>query len=172
MTQPSNNPSDTSLGTTAKTHRQLLVRCEVKNRRKETSVRFVEHSLYRLWQYMMANKHQLRVQQASLCLWLPEPEWEAQAKLFEHAGQVEPVHRLGIALYDGDHGFCNTMQRFVPEPDSERVRSLLLGRLPAQARESGDFAMELEVGYAVARGAADLAELGHPLTTDSDPTSR
>ena len=155
-----------------KPHRQLLVRCEIKNRHGEASVRFVEHSLYRLWQYMMANKHQLLVQRASICLWLPEAEWQAQAKLFEHAGQVEPVHRIGIALFDGDNGFCNTMQRFVAEPDSQRVRSLLLGRIPNDARQSGDFAMEVEVGYAVARGASDLAELGNPLTADSSFTSR
>lgn len=157
---------------TSKPHRQLLVRCDVENGRGEPSVRFVEHSLYRLWQYMMANKHQLRVQQASLCLWLPEPEWEAQAKLFEHAGQVEPVHRIGIALYDDENGFCNTMQRFVAEPDSQRVRTLLLGRIPAEARETGGFAMEVEAGYAIARGAADLAELGNPLATASNPTPR
>ena len=156
----------------SKSHRQLLVRCEITNRRDETSVRFVEHSLYRLWQYMMTNKHRLRVQQASLCLWLPESEWTAQSALFEHAGQFEPVHRLGIALYDEDNGFCNTMQRFVPEADSQRVRGLLLERIPTDARQSGDFAMELEVGYAIARGASDLAELGNPLGDARDPILR
>jgi hypothetical protein len=154
---------------TAKPHRQLLVRCDVENRLGEDSVRFVEHSLYRLWQYMMANKHQLRVQQASLCLWLPESEWDAQAKLFEHAGQVEAVHRIAIALFDDEQGFCNTIQRFVPEQDSQRVRTLLLSRLPANARETGDFVMEIEAGHAVARGATDLGELGTPLAV---PTSR
>ena len=54
-------------------HRQLLVRCRVRNRDSEISVRFVEHSLFRLWQYMMANKHDIRVLDATACLWLPGP---------------------------------------------------------------------------------------------------
>ena len=149
-------------------HRQLLVRCQVNNRAHESSVRFVEHSLYRLWQYMMANKHQLRVQQASVCLWLPEAEWEQQARLFERAGDVEAVQRLAIAIYDDGQGFCNTMQRFVLEDDSQRVQNLLLARIPDATRRTGDFAMEVETGYAVARGNSDLAELGSPL----EPTSR
>ena len=154
--------------TTPGSHRQLLVRCQVNNRAQELSVRFVEHSLYRLWQYMMANKHQLRVQQASVCLWLPEAEWEQQARLFERAGEVELVQRLAIAIYDDSHGFCNTMQRFVLESDSQRVQNLLLARIPEATRSTGDFAMEVETGYAVARGNPDLAELGSPL----EPTSK
>ena len=41
--------------------RQLLVRCEITNRDGDPGVRYVEHSLFRLWQYMMANKHGLVV---------------------------------------------------------------------------------------------------------------
>ena len=46
-------------------HRQLLVRCMVRNRDAEISVRFVEHGLYRLWQYMMVNKHNIEVEDAA-----------------------------------------------------------------------------------------------------------
>ena len=158
--------------TTSDPHRQLLVRCQVNNRAQQSSVRFVEHSLYRLWQYMMANKHQLRVQQASVCLWLPEAEWEQQARLFERAGEVELVQRLAIAIYDDAHGFCNTTQRFVLEGDSQRVQNLLLARIPDVTRRSGDFAMEVETGYAVARSNAELAELGSPLTATATTTAR
>ncbi len=86
-----------------------------------------------------------------------------QARIFEHAGPVEPVHRIAIALYDDESRFCNTMQRFVCEQDSELVRDLPLQRIPPTVRRTGDFAMQLELGYAVARGAVDLAELGLPL---------
>lgn len=40
---------------------QTLTRCVVENSRAEHSIRFVEHSHYRLWQYLMANKHGLLV---------------------------------------------------------------------------------------------------------------
>ena len=58
--------------------RQLLVRCEITNRDGDPGVRYVEHSLFRLWQYMMANKHGLVVHGLAVCLWLPEQEWQAQ----------------------------------------------------------------------------------------------
>lgn len=146
-------------------HRQLLVRCRVRNRDGEFSVRFVEHSLFRLWQYMMANKHDIRVLDATLCLWLPEAELEAQSQLFQRSGEVDEVQRISFAIYDKDSGLCNTMQRFVAAADSARVQELLLKRIPTEAKRTGDFAMELESGYSVLReGVSDLSSLGHTLT--------
>ncbi|MDH3641089.1 MAG: hypothetical protein OES38_03280 [Gammaproteobacteria bacterium] len=149
----------------SETHRQLLVRCRVRNRDAEFSVRFVEHSLYRLWQYMMANKHDIVVADAAVCLWLPEAELQAQSRLFEQAGKVDEVRRISFAIYDPDTGFCNTLQRFVAVEDSERVQQLLLNRIPSEAKRAGDFAMELESGFTVLRDSVkDLTSLGHTLT--------
>jgi hypothetical protein len=47
-------------------HRQQLVRCTVSNGDSQQSCRYVEHSVYRLWQHKMANKHNLRVTEAQL----------------------------------------------------------------------------------------------------------
>lgn len=146
-------------------HRQLLVRCLVSNADEERSIRFVEHSVYRLWQYMMANKHGIRVAEASLCLWLPESEWESHGELFTHAGTEEHVNRINIAIYDHQTSFCNTVQRFVPSADSPRVQELLLGRIPMDARQSDDVIMEIDAGMAIVReGLADLVNLGYALT--------
>ena len=146
-------------------HRQLLIRCEVTNRNNDASVRFVEHSVYRLWQYMMANKHDIVVNKAAICLWLPDAEWATQSDLFRHAGDTHQVHRISFALYDKDSGLCNTLQRFVPSADSQRVKQLLLRRVPEEVRESGDFAMELDSGHAIVReGLVDLVNLGYALT--------
>ena len=146
-------------------HRQLLVRCQVRNRDDELSLRFVEHSLFRLWQYMMANKHDILVHDASVCLWLPEAELQAQPELFQRAGEVDEVQRISFAIYDKETGFCSTLQRFVAAADATRVQELLLRRIPSEAKRTGDFAMELESGYTVLReGANDLASLGHTLT--------
>jgi len=152
-------------------HRQLLVRCVVSNADDERSVRFVEHSVYRLWQYMMANKHGLLVAQASLCLWLPEGEWESHGELFARAGAEENVNRINIAIYDHQTSFCNTVQRFVPSADSPRLQELLLSRIPMKARESDDVIMEIDTGVAIVReGLADLVNLGYALT-DSQLTT-
>jgi hypothetical protein len=148
-------------------HRQLLVRCSVRNRDGETSVRFIEQNLFRLWQYMMANKHGLQVERVEVSLWLPEHEWQAQHELFQQAGPVEEVKRISFAIYDAGAKLCNTLQRFVLAAEVDKVKGLLLERLPANVKEqgaSGDYAMEVEGGYAIIReDIADLASLGQPL---------
>lgn len=148
----------------AETHRHLLVCCNVTNSSGEASIRYVEHSLYRLWQYMMANKHHIAVRDAAVCLWLPKDELDSHDQLFRHAGRVEEVHRVSFASYDQDSGICNTTQRFVAAADSDRVQALLLGRISRESKRNGDFAMELEVGHAVVNSeSADLGTLGQPL---------
>jgi hypothetical protein len=145
--------------------RQLLVRCEISNRDGDPGVRFVEHNVFRLWQYMMANKHGLVVHGMSLCLWMPESDWHSQGELLRHAGGTESVHRLGFAIYDPSSGLCNTMQRFVPAEDAVKVKGLLLERVAPDVRAEGDFAMEVEAGRAAIReDLADPATLGHALS--------
>ena len=65
----------------------------------------MEHSLFRLWQYMMANKHDIRVFDATVCLWLPEDEMQAQSQLFGQSGRVDEVRRIiedaGVAFEGG-----------------------------------------------------------------------
>ena len=152
-------------------HRQLLVRCRVRNRAGEVSVRFVEQQLFRLWQYMMANRHGLRVLQVDFGLWIPEQEWLAQRTLFERAGPADDVKRVSLVIYDPATGVCDTLQRFVPAQDAEQVKARLLGRLQTETAAAGteagsaDYAMEVENGFAVIRAdAADLATLGRPLS--------
>jgi hypothetical protein len=146
------------------THRQLLIRCEVVNRDGAKSVRFVERSHFRMWQYLMANKHHIRVLGAAASLWLPEAEWQQQAGLFERAGLVEPVTRLCISVYDAQLGLCNTTQRFVPQADVAALEKLLVSRLPEDARANDDYAVERHAGRSVLRTEpADLADLGRLL---------
>jgi hypothetical protein len=114
---------------------------------------------------MMANKHGLVVHGLAVCLWLPEQEWQAQGDIFQRAGTMESVHRLSFAVYDRTTGLCNTMQRYVPADDADKVRDLLLARISPDARAEGDFAMELEAGRAVIRDdLVDPASLGHALS--------
>ena len=148
----------------SETHRHLLVCCTVTNRSGGKSIRYVEHSLYRLWQYMMANKHDIIVRDAAVCLWLPKDELDSHDKLFRRAGVVAEVHRISFAIHDQDTGICDTMQRFVAAAEVDRVQALLLNRVPAESKRRGDFAMELETGHVVINSeAADLSDLGLPL---------
>lgn len=142
--------------------RHVLVRCVIQNRKHEASVRFVEHAHFRLWQYLMANKHDLIVKEGWLCLWLPEKEYEKQGIAFAHAGDVEAVVRLSFAHYDSMTGLCQTTQRFVPAADSDHVRALLIGRISQEVRSAPDFVTRADPGLAVIRSRdLDLATLGN-----------
>jgi len=144
-------------------HRHVLVRCEVVNRESAVSIRFVEQDHFRLWQYMMANKHDLIVRSAAPCLWLPEAEYAANAGVFHKAGACEAVTRLTFAVYDQVSGLCSTMQRFVPLAETDQLSELLLRRVSPDIRASDDFVMEQQRGYAVIKAEADSARIGLPL---------
>ncbi len=137
--------------------RHVLVRCVVENRDGVSSVRFVEQSHYRLWQYMMANKHDLRVKAAAVALWLTDAEYADNESVFERSGSVEVVDRIAFAVYDRDTGIVSTLQRFVPRQDAAELRDSLLARFPPAIRDSDDFAMEQETGRAVIRATANAA---------------
>ena len=144
-------------------HRHVLVRCSVINRDSAISVRFIEQDHFRLWQYMMANKHGLIVQDVAPCLWLPDWEYATNAAVFGRAGANEAVTRLTFAVYDSAIGICNTMQRFVPTHETDQLREQLLQRVPVDLRASDDFVMEQQRGYAVIKTGTDVSRLGLPL---------
>ena len=144
-------------------HRHVLVRCSVINRDSAISVRFIEQDHFRLWQYMMANKHGLIVQDVAPCLWLPDSQYTANAAVFGRAGANEAVTRLTFAVYDSATGICNTMQRFVPTHETDQLREHLLQRVPVDLRVSDDFVMEQQRGYAVIKAGTDVSRLGLPL---------
>jgi hypothetical protein len=78
---------------------------------------------------------------------------------------VESVQRISFAIYERATGLCNTMQRYVPATDADKVKELLLQRIAPDVRAEGDFAMELETGRAVIReDVVDPATLGHALS--------
>jgi len=113
-----------------------------------------------MWQFLMANRHGLTVEQATVCLWLPELEYTKQKDVFDKAGRVEEVHCLSIGHYDSELGLCTTTQRYIPIEYIEKVKGLLLARVPEGAVMSSDLLTETEVGFAVHRKAAD--ELVNP----------
>ncbi|NJN50728.1 MAG: hypothetical protein HC809_02030 [Gammaproteobacteria bacterium] len=142
--------------------RHVLIRCVVENRDGERSLRFVEQTHYRLWQYMMANKHSLRVTSPSVALWVPDTEYTAKEALLSRAGTNEPVDRIAFAIYDDQTGIVSTLQRFVARDDSTRLQQTLLAKFPASLRQSDDFAMEQESGRAIVRsGGTDATRVGY-----------
>ena len=153
---------ETNSLTQTASHRFLLVRCRLLNPNGQTSVRYVEHHLFRLWQYVMANRHGLTVQDANLCLWLPEEQWSRQADYFRAAGPNEAVDLLSIELFDAEHQLWERVQRFVASEDASACVERLLGRVPARLRGGDNMQHRIIEGNAVAQGGyANLQTLGH-----------
>lgn len=146
-------------------HRFLLVRCEVTNQSGESSLRYVEHNQFRLWQYLMVNRHNIRVEKAGMALWLPQGEWEQRAELFDRAGASEVVMRLHLEIFDAQTGLCDVVQRFIPEDDLDLVCAKLEAMLPHAEFEHERCIKTVEQGQSVIRqDSVALDGLGRRLT--------
>ena len=153
-------------------HRYLLVRCETTNRQQQPSIRFVEHNVFRLWQYTMANKHGLEVRHAKVCLWLPEQQWQHQRSYFEALGANYQVALLRFDLFDSQHQLWERVQRFVPSDESAQVAQRLTRRIPEGLVQAKDMRSQILNGYAVAQGDyANLNTLGRALDEHSEAQS-
>jgi len=138
------------------------------NRQNEHSVRYIEHQSFRLWQYLMANKHHLQVTEASLCLWLADPEWQQQPGYFQAAGSNEPVCLLRFELFDEANSVHDRIQRFVVADDAGNTQARLLARIPASVKALPDFSATLVQGHAIIQQPrANLTTLGQALSAET-----
>ena len=111
-------------------HSQKLMRCQVANRYQEGSVRFVELEAFKLWEYLMTTKHGMRIGEPTLCLWLNVDDYAEHAEVFERAGEVEPVNRIVVDLFDAEYGFSQTTTRYARAGESDRVIEILRSHIP------------------------------------------
>ena len=139
----------------------------MRNRNGDSSVRYVEHQNFRLWQYLMANKHHLQVNRASLCLWLTEDEWNQQPGYFKAAGNNEAVTLLRFELFDAANAIHDRIQRFAASAVAQQLQTRLLQRVPEQTQALPDFAATQFPGWAIVQQPeADLTTLGQALSVD------
>lgn len=139
----------------------------MRNRSGAISVRYVEHQNFRLWQYLMANKHHLQVDRASLCLWLATAEWNQQPGYFKAAGNNEAVTLLRFELFDSANAIHDRIQRFAPSAVAQQLQTRLIQRVPQDVRDLPDFGATLVPGWAIVQQpAADLTTLGQALSAD------
>lgn len=109
---------------------EKLIRCDVINRYNEQTVRLIEFNNYKLWEYLMTNKHGARINNISLCLWVSEDEYTEHASIYERTGEAEPVNRVIVDMYDEEYGFSNAITRFVRNSETEQVIDILRSHIP------------------------------------------
>lgn len=131
-------------------HSQKLMRCEVINRYNETSVRFIELDAFKLWQYLMSNKHGMKVGEPTLCLWVDGEEYADNANVFDRAGGVEAVNRIVVDLFDAEYGFSQTVTRYARAGETEQVVAILRSHIPTDICDSEDCQLTVIEGRVVA----------------------
>ena len=128
---------------------QKLVRCEVVNRYRESSVRFIEIGSFKLWEYLMTSKHGLKVGDPQLCLWIDDGEYQANANVFDRAGDIEEVDRILVELFDREYGFSQTSTRYARRSETQQVLAILRSHIPPEMRDSDACTIDVIHGYVI-----------------------
>jgi hypothetical protein len=128
---------------------QKLVRCDVVNRYKETSTRFVALEAFKLWEYLMRHKHGLRIGQPRLCLWIDDEAYARSADVFDRAGEVEEVNKIIVDLFDSEYGFSQTIMRFARSAETVQIIEILRSHIPAPLSESDACTIDVVAGRVV-----------------------
>ncbi len=129
-----------------------LVRCLVVNRYRESSIRFVEIEAFKMWEYLMTNRHGLKIADPGLCLWLDDEEYRQKASVFEHAGEAEAVNRIVVELFDAGYGFSQTSIRYARAGECDQVLAILRSHIPADLRDSDACNIAVVGGQAIRQG--------------------
>ena len=130
---------------------QKLIRCRMVNREGETSVRYVTLEYFLLWEYMMQTRHGFSFEEYSLCMWLSADEFEKNAELYSHSGEVEDVNRFDIEIFDDKYHYTYNVSRFVREQEVEEFNQIVLSHVPEDVRESDRFSMTIIPGYCIVK---------------------
>lgn len=128
-----------------------LIRCLASNGAGQASTRYVELEYFRLWEYMMSQRHGFEIRDLGLCMWLDVRDFQRHAAVFEHAGEVRPVTRLEAIIYDARHGYDIILNRYAPADETERMSEVLRSHVPEDVLEAGRFELRTRPGYAVER---------------------
>lgn len=128
---------------------EKLIRCNVLNRYNEQTVRLVEFSNFKLWEYLMTHKHGARINNLSLCLWISEQEFQDNEGLYARTGEIEPVNRIIVDLFDEEYGFSNAITRFARESETERVIEILTSHIPRHLFNTEACQIQTYPGYSI-----------------------
>ena len=132
---------------------EKLIRCNVVNRYNEQSIRFIEFNNFKLWEYLMTNKHSIKIGNMSLCLWISDEEFKENESLYLRSGEVEPVNRVVLDLFNEEYGFSNAITRFVRDVETEQVIKILTSHIPADLVDTDACQVDIYPGYSIIQKA-------------------
>jgi len=128
---------------------EKLIHCTVTNRYNEQSSRFVELNNFRLWEFLMTNKHQTRITDLHLCLWLSQEEYATHESVYSRSGETEQVNRVIVDLFDEEYGFSNPVVPYVRSSETDKVIQILTSHIPQQIIDSDNCTIIVHEGYSI-----------------------
>jgi hypothetical protein len=146
---------------------QKLIRCQLKSPSGRLQTRFIEFELFKLWQYMIQTKHGFEISGLRMSLWISEDDYLSKQSLYERSGDIVPVDKLTVSIFDQRNGFTHITHRFAHQDDTAQVKSILLSHVPEDLINSPDFSLEMTAGRTVERGPiSGLSEISLGLSND------
>lgn len=138
--------------------KKKLVKCWMVNANEEGRWRFVELETFRLWEYLMNNKHGMRIQDVSVCLWVPDAHYQSNRAMFQHAGKVSPVNQVTIERYDPNYKFCNLIFRFCLAEETEDMVARLKEHIREYGPSDSDWSLTVTDGWGIEPNVGELVE--------------
>lgn len=131
-----------------------LVRCFIVSREGVKKLRYVEIETFRLWEFLMTEKHGQKVIEPVPCLWIDECQFEEHSDLYSHSSNVMPVNRVAVTIFDSNFGFEHIFQRYVYAFDTDELIQHI--RLRSQKMyEANNFDIQIIRGYSIERWVHD-----------------
>ena len=109
---------------------QKLIRCVLRNQDNVATVRFIEYEVFNLWRYMMTHKYGFTISEMSLCMWISESQYIQKEDIYARSGEIEPVSRIVVSIFDSRNGFSHTTSRFTLESETDEIRSIIVSHIP------------------------------------------
>ena len=69
--------------------------------------------------------------------------------VYSRSGDVEPVTRIIVDLFDEEYGFSNAITRFVRESETEQVIKIISSHIPNNISDSDDCQIQTFSGYGI-----------------------
>ena len=126
-----------------------LIRSNLVSRDNRESVRFIELENYKLWSYMITQKHGFILKDTYLCLWVNKEEFSHKQDIYSRYGRVEEMNHLILMLYDDVNGFSFTISRFILERETKIMKKILTSHVREELVIKNSFDLKIYPGYCI-----------------------
>lgn len=136
-----------------------LVKCWMVNANGEGRHRFVELENFRLWEYLVTNKHNMTISDITVCLWVSDNNFQSNRAMFEHAaGVIFRVDQVTIERYDPNYKFFNLIHRYCLSEETTDLQARLKSLIVDQGAKAGDWKMLVTEGWGLEPEIDELVE--------------